>query len=591
VIPYAPSFIPRSDALCPWWVRAQLGDADCSDTAVNILPEREQAGATEMECGTQTETRAMLNASAQARLYRSAAVQTGTLLAEMAPEEFERIRVPLDQIGDIQGELEKWGISGQLVKSAVEVCDQNLGSHIFEHHDVEWDTAPAQVTRLLTLRCAPRAADGGAHKPDERREQGEGRKQGANKRGGEADPVESTGMPVAGVSWNSSGNMLAVCYGRMDLKGTDQEASCVAVWNLKRVFVQQDKPDHRLETSCSVISVAFHPQHPAILVAGTYGGEVLAWNLGNETDKTSISVLKGERAHREAVTALEWTKDPIQQDYKLMVSCSSDGKVVLWKLKDLDLDSLWPVASFNMVPGDMEAAQLGLTLAHQKQRAKALGLTSLAFDKYSKGDLVSESGVFVVGTETGGVFKCLLDVYHVYDRVPREIRFSAVPAPETPMEMKCPIAFSYAPHFGPVHDVAFSRLQRNVFASCGADGTIRIHNLQQATAHVSLEPSLSYAYSIAWSPSKPLVLAVGSGAGKVFLYNLAVDKVRPVETLQLTEGSNVGALSFSTDGSMIAAGDWSGISGVWTLSKDLSRSSPSDAADIVKFGAARRATE
>ena len=103
----------------------------------------------------------MLNASAQARLYKSAAVQTGTLLAEMAPEEFERIRVPLDRIGDIQGELEKWGISDQLVKNAVEVCDQNLGSRIFEHHDVEWDTAPAQVTRLHMLRCAPRAADPG----------------------------------------------------------------------------------------------------------------------------------------------------------------------------------------------------------------------------------------------------------------------------------------------------------------------------------------------------------------------------------------------------------------------------------------------
>ena len=577
-----PSHSPNS------FLRVQLGDADCSDTAVDILPEREQIDIEQMDGETQTEARAMLNAATQSRSYKSSEVQTSARLADMTPEEFERIRIPLDQIDDMAMELEKCGISHELIRDALAVRDQNTSSNVFHKYDVEWDAAPPKVARLHTLRCAPREADAGAQKSDEgRSRRGGGKKASSTRRSeADADADEYKGIPVAGVCWNSSGNMLAVCYGRMDLKGTDQQTSCVGVWNLKRVFVQPDKPDHRLETSCSVISVAFHPKHPAILVAGTYGGEVLAWNLGNDADETSISVLKGERAHREAVTGLEWSKDPIQQDYKL-VSCSSDGKVVLWKLKDMDLDSLWPVASFNMVP-DTDAAKQGLELAHRAQRAKALGLTSLAFDKHGQGDEVTETGVFLVGTETGGVFKCLLNLAHVYDRVPKEIRFSAVPAPDVPMEMKSPITFSYAPHFGPVHAVAFSRLQRNVFASCGADGTIRIHNAQQQASHLSLEPSLSYAYSLAWSPSKPLVLAVGSGAGKIFVYNLAVDKVKPVETLQLTAGSNVGAVAFSTDGERLAAGDWTGVSCVWSLNKGLSRSSPSDAADVARFGAAAR---
>lgn len=574
----------------------QLGDGDCSDAAVDILPEREQTDAIQTESGTQTEARAMLNAATQSRSYKSTEVQTSASLADMTPDEFDCIRIPMEQIDDIAMELEKWAekweISGELIRDALAVCDQNNSSKVFQKYDVEWDTALTQVKRLHTLHCAPREAeaDVGSQKSEDERGRSDSDKKVANKRRGEIDvPVGSAGIPVAGVSWNRSGNMLAICYGRMDLKGTDQQTSCVGVWNLKRVFVQPGKPDHRLETSCSVVSVAFHPKHPAILVAGTYNGEVLAWNLGNAADETSIPVLKGERAHREAVTGLEWTKDPIHQDYKL-VSCSSDGKVVLWKLKDLDVDSLWPVASFNMVP-NMDAAKQGLELAHRAQRAKALGLTSLAFEKYGQGDEVAETGVFVVGTETGGVFKCLLNLAHVYDRVPKEIRFSAVPAPDVPMEMRCPITFSYAPHFGPVHAVAFSRLQRNVFASCGADGTIRIHNAQQVASHLSLEPSLCYAYSLAWSPTKPLVLAVGSGAGYIFVYNLALDRVKPLETLQLTEGSNVGAIAFSSDGEMLAAGDWAGASGVWGLSKDLCRSSPSDAADIVKFGAARRAPD
>ena len=55
------------------------------------------------------------------------------------------------------------------------------------------------------------------------------------------------------------------------------------------------------------------------------------------------------------------------------------------------------------------------------------------------------------------------------------------------------------------------------------------------------------------------VLAVGSGGGKIFIYNFATDTVKPVETLQLTAGSNVATVSFSHNGSLLAAGDWAGI--------------------------------
>jgi len=288
-----------------------------------------------------------------------------------------------------------------------------------------------------------------------------------------------------------------------------------------------------------------------------------------------------------------------------VVSCSSDGNVVVWKLKDMDMDSLWPIAAYEMKPDDDEknkAKYAGLELAHKSQRRKALGLTSLAFEKFVGGREVEgddssgrgtsalvETGTYLVGTETGGVFKCFLNYAVLYDKVPKEVRFSAVSAPDVPFsKFKCPINYSYSPHYGPVHGVAYSKLLRHVFASCGADGTIRIHNANQQTAHLTLEPTLSYTFSIAWSPSKPLVLAVGSGAGRILIYNLATDAAKPVETLYLTAGSNVGALAFSHDGASLAAGDWAGVSSVWTLSKGLSEPSPSDAADVRNFGITNR---
>ena len=36
---------------------------------------------------------------------------------------------------------------------------------------------------------------------------------------------ERGGVPVAGLSWNCSSNLMAVCYGRMDIEGTDTQVS------------------------------------------------------------------------------------------------------------------------------------------------------------------------------------------------------------------------------------------------------------------------------------------------------------------------------------------------------------------------------
>jgi hypothetical protein len=79
---------------------------------------------------------------------------------------------------------------------------------------------------------------------------GEGGGRGAEKPGEDAADLYTSNkyIPVSGVTWNSSGTLLAVCYGRMDIEGTDYgrldsegkdtSTSCVAVWNLQRVFVK-----------------------------------------------------------------------------------------------------------------------------------------------------------------------------------------------------------------------------------------------------------------------------------------------------------------------------------------------------------------
>jgi len=45
---------------------------------------------------------------------------------------------------------------------------------------------------------------------------------------------------------------------------------------------------------------------------------------------------------------------------------------------------------------------------------------------------------------------------------------------------------------------------------------------------VTLEPNAGYLYAASWSPTRPLVIAVATGSGKLFLYDLKQTNSAPV---------------------------------------------------------------
>jgi len=81
----------------------------------------------------------------------------------------------------------------------------------------------------------------------------------------------------------------------------------------------------------------------------------------------AVDVVKGDRAHCDAVTAVAWSSDSTFPDAKCVTS-STDGTVVAWKLKDISMDQLWPIVSLRITAaraGDwLEGAREGMKLAH-----------------------------------------------------------------------------------------------------------------------------------------------------------------------------------------------------------------------------------
>ena len=83
-----------------------------------------------------------------------------------------------------------------------------------------------------------------------------------------------------------------------------------------------------------------------------------------------------------------------------------------------------------------------------------------------------------------------------------------------------PIDFAYEAHVGPVHSISCSPFHRNLFLSCGADGSISLYSLLQAKPLLTLDPSPTYMMSVAWSKVRPLVFSATSEDGITFIYDL-----------------------------------------------------------------------
>ena len=149
------------------------------------------------------------------------------------------------------------------------------------------------------------------------------------------------------------------------------------------------------------------------------------------------------------------------------------------------------------------------------------------------------------------------------------------------------VTFSFESHVGPVYGLEFNPHHRHIFSTCSVDGTLRIYHSLRAKPIVVLEPIVAAAasaggkggggvtavstilYSVCWSPVRPLVLAVSTSAGEIFIYDFTETTMGPVLTLN-GNVDRVGIVSLSwnkIDPGLLASVDLKGRAVVWQLSE------------------------
>ena len=153
------------------------------------------------------------------------------------------------------------------------------------------------------------------------------------------------GLQPTGVSWSASGYQLAVSYGRFDVSGWCDSPGALCVWNLRREDINPCKPDQVMEVDNCLQCVAFHPTHPALVVAGSYNGELYVWDLsaGEDEDALRARSKVSDASHREPITQVSWlfniaeaSKTSNRAAAYNVVSLGSDGRVLVWNWLKMD---------------------------------------------------------------------------------------------------------------------------------------------------------------------------------------------------------------------------------------------------------------
>ncbi|XP_042214290.1 cytoplasmic dynein 2 intermediate chain 2-like [Homarus americanus] len=349
---------------------------------------------------------------------------------------------------------------------------------------------------------------------------------------------------VTGIDWSCTGSVIGVSYGSSYHDDWCDHKGAVAVWNINRSDFDANQPERVIEASSCVLSLAFHPTNPAVFAAGTFSGEILVYNLSHTEDVTPLAT--GD-CGGGSVTSLSWVDISVggimaSRTPNTLIATTSSGFVLVWGL-NLTKQQL-PLKSGYMLQGQ----DIPRGIRTHMDGSSGVGISSASFN-------TEDSMLFVLGAEGGGLFLCSTS-----SEVPTGVEFGGVGL------MRC-VTSTLASHSGRVITAQFSPHHRNAVLSAASDNQIRLFTLLQPNKPVSVIHSEEAIACVRWSPSRPLVVAVGRVTGEAALYDFGKSSGQPFLILPAAEKpSPITTLQFNKKNmKLVAVGDQLGRVCVWHL--------------------------
>ncbi|XP_045470031.1 dynein intermediate chain 2, ciliary [Harmonia axyridis] len=330
---------------------------------------------------------------------------------------------------------------------------------------------------------------------------------------------------VTDIEWNPYYyDLFAVTFGYLDFVKPVKEGA-VCVYTLKNPSF----PDYICITHCACMCISSHPKFPYMLAVGLIDGSVFVYNIQQTCKEPVYTSNIVTNKHRGIVWEVKWAPDLPDGELNFF-SIASDGKINNWVLMQSDLAHTTVFTLY--LPMDPVAGPDGTFM---KMRGSAC---CVAF--HPKDPLI-----YLVGTETGSIYECSTAYSSIY-------------------------LFVYEAHHMPIYRIDFNRYNTEIFASCSADWRIKIWE------HKRDEPLFVFDVGAAvndvkWAPYSSTVFASVTVIGKVFVFDINVNKYKPIceQAVVSRRRNKLARLAFNYKLPIIIVGDDKGCVTTLKLSPNL----------------------
>ncbi|KAJ8686658.1 hypothetical protein QAD02_022452 [Eretmocerus hayati] len=320
-------------------------------------------------------------------------------------------------------------------------------------------------------------------------------------------------------------DLFAVAFGSMSFENQMPNGS-VCLFSLKN----PSYPEWICMTESPVMCLDFNTQNPNLLVAGMMDGSVAVYNVMLASSAPQYKSNPVSQKHGGIVWQVCWAPET-EEGNLAFYSVSIDGKINHWVLNRNELGVTTVMTLFldrPPIPGPDG------TLITLKGCA-----TCIAFHP-------DDASVFLVGTEEGTIYKCNTAYSSVYMRTYDEA------------------------HHMPVYRIVFNKYNSSIFASCSGDWCIKIWEDERPEPLFMFDLGVPIG-DVQWAPYSSTVLACVSNDGKVSVFDLNVNKYRPIcsQAVVNKRRSKLTRLAFNHSLPFIIIGDDKGAISTMKLSPNL----------------------
>ncbi|CAB3228922.1 unnamed protein product [Arctia plantaginis] len=331
---------------------------------------------------------------------------------------------------------------------------------------------------------------------------------------------------VCDVQWNTHyQDLFAVAYGSLDFTN-QQKNGCLCMYSIKNPAY----PEYAVITESPVICIDVYREIPYLYCVGLYDGNVCVYNaqltLQAAYQYKSDSV---RDKHSNIVWEIRWGPRLIDGEASFF-SISGDGRVVQWAV----------------MPGELQATTI-ITLSSNAPPIAGPDGTMLTVN--SCGSCIcfhpENPELFLVGTEDGMIHTCSLKYNRNYVR-------------------------SVQGHHMPVYRIHYNYFNNSIYASCSGDWRVKIWEDGRDEPLFMFELG-SPVGDVKWAPYSSTVFAACTADGKVYVFDLNVDKYRPicVQAVVSKKTKKLTRLDFNERLPVIVCGDTKGTCHVLKLSPNL----------------------